>query len=358
MKRIISLLLVLCVLCTSALLLTGCTSSGRLIKIDPTEQERKVVGKIGDFDIYYDELRYITMTYKDQLENIYGEGIWKTEESAAKYKDELAQKVYASITTNYGALALAAKNCITPESDGVKSYCHLRMEELAADLTLILVDYYSTEDVTYTPSDKEVNDEYKSQLKNMYMTDRIVRLLYSVDGCVEQLVLKYIKDGKLLSNDNDIEKYLKDEFCRTLHVFVRNDAGESVDDNRAIAEKVLSELNGGASFNSMVGSKYNDDLLTTTVNGHYFGVGEMNDSYEKAAFALGVDEYSGIVETADGFYIIKRLPIESDYVNTYFEELKSQYHYSVVNVDINNERASLSFILNDYGKALELWSIK
>ena len=36
-----------------------------------------------------------------------------------------------------------------------------------------------------------------------------------------------------------------------------------------------------------------------------FGKGEMDSAYEDAAFNLGTDEISGIVETADGYAIIK-----------------------------------------------------
>ena len=359
MKKIISF--VAAVLLLSVLLsLFGCGGAGTLIKIDPTAEEARVIGTIGNYDILYDELRYITLTYKDQLKNKYGENIFDSEESAAPYKDELASLVYSSITANYGVLALAQKNGISTDDSWVRDYCNLKLEEIASQITLMIVNKNTTDDddSKYTPTNREVNAEYAAQIKEAYLTDRYIRFVYSVDGCVEMLVKKYIKDGKVLNNDNDIEKYIKDNFCRTLHVYVRNDDGESVAENRAKAEIVLDELKGGKSFNSMVGSKYNDDLMTTTVNGHYFAEGEMEEVYEKAAFALEVGEYSDIIETAGGFYIIKRLPLEDDYINHYFENLKSQYQYAAVNKDINAERGALSLVLNDFGKTLELWSIK
>ena len=192
----------------------------------------------------------------------------------------------------------------------------------------------------------------------MYLTDRYVRFSYGVDGCIRQLVVKYTEDGKLRSDEAEIIRYIENNFCRTLHVFVRNDYGESVDKNREIAYTVLAELKGGKTFNQMVGSKYNDDLLTTSVNGHYFAKGEMQEKYEKAAFALEVGKYSDVIETEEGFYIIQRLPIEKKYVNANFETLKMQYQYAVVNSDIAKKRAELSFAPNDLGKTIELWSMK
>ena len=360
MKRKISWLLIAAVFLSAVLSLVGCGGAGTLIKIDPTSEEARVIGKIGDHEVLYDELRYITLTYKEQLKNKYGEDIFDSAENAAPYKDELASLVYSSITANYGVLALADKNGITLDDEWVRDYCNLKMEEIAAQITLMVVDKNTTDDddSEYTPTNKEVNEEYAKQIKEVYLTDRYIRFVYSVDGCVEMLVKKYVEDGKIFKNDNDIEAYIKNNFCRTLHVYIRNDDGESIEENRAKAEIVLDELNSGKSFNSMVGSKYNDDLMTTTVNGHYFAEGEMEKAYEEAAFGLEVGAYSGIVETPDGFYIIRRLPLEDDYINDYFETLKSQYQYAAVNKDINAERDALSLVLNDFGKTLELWSIK
>ncbi|MBE6599873.1 MAG: hypothetical protein E7640_01530 [Ruminococcaceae bacterium] len=346
----------------------GCADTTRLYKIDPTDEEARVVGKVGEFDVYYDELRYLTMTYKRQMESKYGEEIWKTEESAAPYIEELKSSVASALTVNYGALALAKENGITLDSEEVKKYCDLRLEEIAADLTLMLISSHGSQSSTttssdsvddeYTPSDDEVNLAYRDQLEATYLTDRYVRFTFSVDACVEQLVIKYEKDGVLLTSDTDIEKYIKSNFCRTLHVYIRNDDGESVAENREKAETVIAELEGGKSFNSMVGSIYNDDLMTTTANGNYFGRGEMETAYEDAAFALDEGEYSEIVETESGFYIIKRLPLEDDYINTYFEDLKTQYKYAKVNSDISDVRDGLSFVPNELYNSIALWSMK
>ncbi len=364
MKRLFVAFLALIML---ALPLVGCADTTRLYKIDPTDDEKRVVGAVGDFDIYYDELRYLTLTYRDQLADKHGKDIWKTAESAAPYIEELRTLVYESITANYAAMTLAEQNGISADNGAVEKYTKVKLDEIAANLTLMLMSSHGSSqdkndtapvDDDYTPSDDEVNQAYRDQLAAMYLSDRYVRFTFSVDGCIEQLVIKYEKDGKLYTSDEDVEKYIKSKFCRTLHVFVRNDKGESIEDNRARAEEVLAELEGGKSFNSMVGSKYNDDLMTTTVHGHYFGRGEMDAAYEDAAYALELGEHSGVIETEAGFYIIKRLPLEDDYINTYFEELKSQYKYSVVNSDIAEVRRELTFLPNELGSSIELWSIK
>ena len=109
-KRILSAALAVLMLLTVMLTAVGCTRVTTLLEVEPTAEEKRVVGKVGEFDIYYDELRYITMTYKVQMEEKYGEGIWKTEQSAAPYIEELEKKVFESITANYAALAVAKEN--------------------------------------------------------------------------------------------------------------------------------------------------------------------------------------------------------------------------------------------------------
>ena len=372
------------VMLLSILSFVSCTGDvTTLLEVTPTEEESRVVGKVGAYDVYYDELRYITLMYKEQLEAKYGKDTFKNEETAKAHEAELRELVYGSITANYAVLALAEQNGIGLDDPYVRDYRNLKMEEIASDIKALLIsindakknedkkenEEETTEEETseetapvteeqYVPSYDEINAEYRKQLKNNYLTDRYVRFLYSVDACVQKLVIKYEEDGKLLTDEAEIIAYVKANFCRTLHVFVRNDIGESVEDNRNTANKVLEELNSGLPFNHAVGSKHNDDLMTTTVNGHYFGKGEMDPAYESAAFSLEIGDYSGVVEGENGFYIIKRLPLEDKYINQNFEILKDQYRYAAVNSDIEKIRETLSFTPSGIGSSIALWSIK
>lgn len=61
----------------------GCSAS-RPIK--STDEELAVVGQVGGFDVLYEELRYVTINYKKQLESEYGEGIWENDATAEVYR--------------------------------------------------------------------------------------------------------------------------------------------------------------------------------------------------------------------------------------------------------------------------------
>ena len=96
----------------------------------------------------------------------------------------------------------------------------------------------------------------------------------------------------------------------------------------------------------------------TTTNGYYFTHGEMVKEYEDAAFALEIGAISDVIETADGFYIIQRLEPQTEYVLSNLSTLIDQYQYAMLYNMIDEKQAELSLIWNDYGKTLDLTTLK
>ena len=84
---------------------------------------------------------------------------------------------------------------------------------------------------------------------------------------------------------------------------------------KAKAEEALAKINAGEDFMSVV-KEYNDDpgMDFYGEDGYYFTAGYMVKEYEDASFALEEGGVSGLVETTYGYHIIKRLPMESDYI--------------------------------------------
>ena len=56
--------------------------------------EEKVVGKVGEFDVYYDELYFLASSYKVGLEAKYGEYAKLDAASAKRFDEELRELVY------------------------------------------------------------------------------------------------------------------------------------------------------------------------------------------------------------------------------------------------------------------------
>lgn len=94
---------------------------------------------------------------------------------------------------------------------------------------------------------------------------------------------------------------------------------------KAKAEEALAKINAGEDFMTVVG-EYNDDpgMDYYGEDGYYFTSGTMVEEYEAASFALEEGAVSDIVETSYGYHIIKRMPLELDYIKTN----ASEYFYN------------------------------
>ena len=112
----------------------------------------------------------------------------------------------------------------------------------------------------------------------------------------------------------DINPEISDDEARTItveQIFLKtyslNAAGEKVPFNESEknttylkATSIKNQLLEGSTFEELM-TNYNEAEESTIS----FGKGEMDEAYEQAAFNLGTDEVSGIVETSDGYVIIK-----------------------------------------------------
>ena len=76
-------------------------------------KDKKVVGTVGAYEVYYEELRWLTMQYKDIMASTYGEDIWKNKDTAEQYRAELEERVYSSIISNYVILTLCDDDIIS-----------------------------------------------------------------------------------------------------------------------------------------------------------------------------------------------------------------------------------------------------
>ena len=311
--------------------------------------EKKVVGKVGDLEVCYDELYFLASSYKIGLEAKYGEYSSLGEADAKKFTDELRELVYTNIVTNYAILSLCAKEDLSIENkdldDRVDDYINKMIE-----------------------SEFDSKSEYKANMKEYGLTDRYVRFTAAVDLLYSDLLAELLEDGKIEDDNDKITDLIKNEFVRTWHIMISNDAGEDVEANRAKAEEALAKLRDGSmSMYKLIGSAYNEDFSIGELDGLYFTRGSKTEEYEAAAYALEVGEVSEVIEapatnangeSVTGFYIIQRLELEDTYITNNLPTLKEQYHDSVMYSMVEAEREALEFVPNDFGKSLDLAALE
>jgi len=341
-------------LCIGTLLsgLVSCSSDVKPIK--STDEELQVIGSIGKYDVYYDELRYIVLNKKEDMKNQYGDTIWDTAESAEQYREELESAVREKIVSSYYAVcamadyyyvggrdAMFAETAIT---DAVQEYVNEVVEECGS------------------------KSKYKKQLAENHMTDRLLRFYTTAQECAEELMLVLKTDLSIIPSDEEsVRKILNsDKFIRTNHVFISGRTEESLALANQVRETLLQSDNPEMEIIILKG-KYDSDFTMTTTHGKYFAkyTTDYGDAYEEAAFNLEVGGISEIVEGTDGseyyipgYFVILRLEPEKDYIEKNFDEFSDDIVGSEFNIKLEEFRTDLAFSYSDFGKSLDLLTIE
>lgn len=91
---------------------------------------------------------------------------------------------------------------------------------------------------------------------------------------------------------------------------------------KAAAQEVLDRLNAGENFEDVMNEVSEDPGLASYPNGYIFVEGQMLQPFYEAAIALKEGEVSGLVETTEGYHIIKRVPVDYEgQLDVYHDEL-------------------------------------
>ncbi len=316
-----------------ALILVLASCSGGIAPIKGEASDLNIVANSAGNPIYLEEVRYFVRNFKLDMEKKYGEGIFEDD----KYKALLVERTEKAMLENAAFLSLC--------------------DEYDIDINTKEIEKYTSDYINSFAEQLGGKEEYKKQLAENGMTDHLLRHLISIEALGEALRQAMLASSAIDGSDEKAREVIEsDDFIRTLHILIRNDEGDSIEENRKKADQVLHQLDTGESFNRMIG-RNSEDIYMTTTDGYYFMRGEYEKAYEDAAFALLENEYSRVVESEDGFYIILRLPKEEDYIEMNFDSLKDRYIYVMFENMINARANELELEYTDYGKTLDFASL-
>lgn len=292
---------------------------------------------VGKHTVTYDVYRYFYLNYRDELEYKYTDGDGNVDTAALDR--EVRERVAEAVCGLYGTVSLADDYGITPSDGDVKASADTYVDAVRS--------YY-----------KESGGNYESDLAANYMTEQVFAFLMSVDAMEDKLFSTLVSDGgKIEDNDAKVLEILRGEdFVRAKLLFVENDDGEDIENNRKIAEEALAAYKDGSDFDTLIG-RYSEDY-TMPRDGYYFTHMEMVDVIENAAFSMADNEISGVLECEEGFYILLRLPKEEAYIAENFADLKSQYQSAVFYGMIDERSALLSALESEYVRGLSYEEIR
>ena len=325
------LLAVLVLLCASA-----CSAEKK--------QQQKVIGTCAGVDVLYEELRCITLFYKDILEATYGEGIWDDPATAEQYRAELEEAVWTNIRNNYAVIETCRRYA------GLSAEDVLENEEIKA-----AVDADIKADIEKFGGKKE----FREALAESYMTENFWRFTNKIEYIKLDLMSILSEDMRLFEHDLEaFLSWLEQGNCVCVqHVFIENDEGEDVAANRALAEQTRERLANGTPIGDVINSAVNEDLQNVAP---YYIVREVyTEAMEAAAFSLTeVGDVSEVVETDTGFYILVRMADDEASLVLKANDLFWDYKSTKTQQYIDSCKADLTVELNEYGKSIDLLTIQ
>lgn len=263
------------------LLLSGCMDSLKGSKVVLTTGfEKNEVFRIEDMSCTLPEAMVYLVNTKNRYESVYGREIWNVSLDGVTLEENIKETVLAQLAQQKTMNLLARQNGVA-----------LSEEEEARAMQAA---------ETYFQS---LSEEEKSTLQ---ITVKDVEELYREYALARKVYQYIIKD---------INPEISDDEARTITVqyiyfrtCVLDGTGKKIEYSEEEKQEILRKAeevrfqlkNEEADFEELI-LKYSDSEEGTCS----FGKGEKDQAFEDAAFNLETDEISDIVETPDGYYLIK-----------------------------------------------------
>lgn len=217
---------------------------------------------------------------QEGYEDTFGLGIWQEETDSGTVEQRLKDSVLAKIAQ------IKAMNLLAQDTGISLTEKELELAETAAK------EYYSS-----------LSDADIAAMNNV--TEAEINSIYCQQALADKLYEYIIRDINPEISDDEARTITVEQIF--LKTYTLDATGEKVPLNDAdkrqvyaTARTVLSLLKEGNSFEELM-SEYNEADEGT----RSFGKHEVDSVYEEAAFNLGTGEISDIVETEDGYAIIK-----------------------------------------------------
>lgn len=266
-----------------------------------TGKPTAVVGKVDGQSITFDEVDKLVKRWKDGMGGAPG-----------MPERELQQKALDNIINRKLLYAAATKASTVPADSMVTQYIGMLKNSFGGDgFQAKLTQQGLTE------------DQLKSELK--------------IDMAIQSFMEKSLPDTLNVTPDQarqyydaNPEKFESGETVHAHHILVRTPQDATDADKakaRRRAERLLSKIRGGASFEGVAKDSSEDGSKERGGDLGRFGHGDMVPAFEDAVYKLGVGQVSDVVETQFGFHIIRldeRFPSQKAAYDQRLEAMVSQ----------------------------------
>lgn len=205
---------------------------------------------------------------------------------------------------------------------------------------LKIADTLITEELEKTKEKFPDTDHFKNTFTAAEIDRKLMIEKYITTEFADKITITTEQAHKFYQDN--LDDFTRPEQILASHILIKipEDADQSVKKKaRTRIKMVQDKLKKGADFAELA-KEYSED--SSSVSGGalgYFMRGQMVDAFEKAAFAMEIDQISDIVETKHGLHIIKVMDKKPTYVVPFEdieEKLKSFIKQQEVQARIDN----------------------
>ena len=179
MKKLLILLL-----CVSFALSAMSSCASKYSPIKSKDDELRVVGFVGDYPVYYDELRCSVMNAKKVMGEYYGIDP-DSDEFAQKYSEELKNRVFDGLKYNYAVQLLFEDGGYSIEETNIQNAVQSKMQEL--------IDECGSK------------RKYREYLEENFLTDRLQRFNIAISYASSELLY-------ILNDSGALKEYVDFDF--------------------------------------------------------------------------------------------------------------------------------------------------
>lgn len=335
MKKIVK---ILCALLAAALA-AGLSSCAGI----SDAKNKKVVMRLGSFDVTYDVYRFAVLTEKESMKIRYGDGVFDGERTDA-LESELRERTLDYLRNFYAIPALAADYGIKRDDQAIKT---LADEKKSADVNSL-----------------GGKDAFLEELNKNNMTENVYDVMAAFTVMSDETYSAMIREGDIDTDPARVREYLLSDNCvRILEVLIsreRHSDGEA----RSIAEEVRDAARSGEDpasgdgFYDLV-MEYGENIdMFNNPDGYYMMRGVWNKDFEDAAFSLAAGEISDVVETPRGYSVLIRLEKSEEYIDRHIDALTEDYYDSVFALAKEKKGAELKMETEKLYDKTDIWKLK
>ncbi|MBR6102811.1 MAG: peptidylprolyl isomerase [Ruminococcus sp.] len=313
-------------------------------------------------EISFERFRYYYYYVLSAYESNYGlsrDNIASDEEIAKTFTDSVKSLIIGDMATAY----LAKENDIKLSEEDIAEV-DKQIEEIkaqydseesyaaalsAAHLTpnafremQQLTKLYEKVAAVYTTSD----EDFKKVVQDKDRYSRVIHILIPYYCQAE------ISDESTASEYESYSLYQKNQVKKAAYSELSEEEQNKLKESaKLVAEEALVKAKNGDDFSKLISEYGWDQGMETSPDGYY--IDKENSSFVQdfvdAAFSLEENQISDLIESESfGWFIIKRLPIDMDYVEKNLDSMRSTYDKPTLSKVFNEAAEKVEFVEGEY----------